>query len=799
MNIAVVAPSPVPFSFGGLENLAEGLMHSINLHTKCSVELFKIPCAEGDFWQVLDSYEKLYRLNLDHFDTLVSFKYPTWMIRHHNHIVWMAHKLRGLYDTYSYFQLPTRVKKGSGVIIDRIIDITLSNTCDPKSVERLFSLFPELKQKAYSYPQEHFSFPGPLIRQIVHYLDNYALAPGRIKSYAAISNTVKNRKNYFPRNVSVKTIYPPSGMQSPGFGRYDYLFTASRLEAPKRVNLILEAMKQVKSPVSLLISGTGPEEDKLRLLAAKDSRVKFLGHTSINVLSGLYSNALAVPFVPFDEDLGLIAYEAMLCGKPVITLQDSGGPTELIQDGKNGFICRDVKDMADKIDLLYQNKRIAQDMGKLSFQVASGITWEGALKQLLGRSLTQQRAFSERAGKKRLLFLAPYQCYPPKNGGQGVIYNLLSELSSHLKITLLSMIEEKAAPFDINPLPELRLIGVPLSSRQAWLQHKTERILGLNTFDIACGKFSRHAHQYRQKLMDLVPETDLIVAVHPYLFNTARKAAPHLPVTYYALDFEYRQKKGCLDKSAAPHMTQKMLEYVKSAEKEAVSQSVGVWSTSREEISALSSFYSASQTGFQIVPNGISLREVEYVPIEERSKASISISQKPAALFLGSWHPPNLEALVFIIEKLAPVMLDVVFLVLGGVREYYHHSRGKEGAIPENVKMFGFVDEKKKSELSSLARVAINPIFSGSGTNIKVIEYMAAGLPVITTPFGARGFDNGERLIVAQPEDFPARIYHVINNTVDFKLDTILNRQVVEKYYDYSVIAERLAKHITGD
>ena len=51
-----------------------------------------------------------------------------------------------------------------------------------------------------------------------------------------------------------------------------------------------------------------------------------------------YANALAVPFLPQDEDLGYITLEAQLSGKPVVTCTDSGGPTELVDDGVSGFI-----------------------------------------------------------------------------------------------------------------------------------------------------------------------------------------------------------------------------------------------------------------------------------------------------------------------------------------------------------------------------------------------------------------------------------------------------------------------------
>jgi len=54
------------------------------------------------------------------------------------------------------------------------------------------------------------------------------------------------------------------------------------------------------------------------------------------------------------------------------------------------------------------------------------------------------------------------------------------------------------------------------------------------------------------------------------------------------------------------------------------------------------------------------------------------------------------------------------------------------------------------------ADVALNPMASGSGTNLKMLEYCAAGLPVISTPHGARGLSlrHREHLHVAELSEF---------------------------------------------
>ena len=50
-----------------------------------------------------------------------------------------------------------------------------------------------------------------------------------------------------------------------------------------------------------------------------------------------------------------------------------------------------------------------------------------------------------------------------------------------------------------------------------------------------------------------------------------------------------------------------------------------------------------------------------------------------------------------------------------------------------------------------MCTVALNPMCRGSGTNIKMLDYFAAGAPTIATPIGARGLgaEHGVHLLLA--------------------------------------------------
>jgi len=80
---------------------------------------------------------------------------------------------------------------------------------------------------------------------------------------------------------------------------------------------------------------------------------------------------------------------------------------------------------------------------------------------------------------------------------------------------------------------------------------------------------------------------------------------------------------------------------------------------------------------------------------------------------------------------------------------------------------------------------------SGSGTNIKMLDYMSASLPVISTPVGARGLnlENYKNVIVAEIPEIPEKIWEILRNKELYENISSGGRRVVEKEYNWKTIA----------
>lgn len=123
--------------------------------------------------------------------------------------------------------------------------------------------------------------------------------------------------------------------------------------------------------------------------------------------------------------------------------------------------------------------------------------------------------------------------------------------------------------------------------------------------------------------------------------------------------------------------------------------------------------------------------------------------------YVGSFdYTPNRDAAIYIIEKLSKKFPGVDFLLIG-------KSAPKAGI--ENVHTTGFVEDL--GGVLKACDIAICPLARGSGTKLKMLDYMAAKLPIVTTKVGCEGLPlvhNQDALISEDRSSFPAQLSRLI-------------------------------------
>ncbi|HEX6008971.1 MAG TPA: glycosyltransferase, partial [Actinomycetota bacterium] len=148
----------------------------------------------------------------------------------------------------------------------------------------------------------------------------------------------------------------------------DYVLYVGRLESIKRPDLAVRAMQYVDEPIRLLVVGDGTHRRQTEELAQSlglSGRVRFLGAVEEALLVDLYKRALAVVFTPFDEDYGYVTLEGFAARRPVVTLTDSGGPLEFVEDGETGIVAPpDPRAIAGAFDRLFAHRELARRLGE---------------------------------------------------------------------------------------------------------------------------------------------------------------------------------------------------------------------------------------------------------------------------------------------------------------------------------------------------------------------------------------------------------------------------------------------------
>ncbi|MFN8498733.1 MAG: glycosyltransferase family 4 protein [Anaerolineae bacterium] len=345
MTRVVVCNSQAPFISGGAEILADGL-HRALVRRGYDVATARLPLAveprievvrSALAWRLTDLV-KLPGRPLP-IDAAICLKYPSYVLRHPCKIVWLVHQYRQVY-------------------------------------ELLGTPYSDLGDSA-----DDQAFIG-----MVRRLDTQAL--GEARALYTISRNVAERLARYNGLRATPLYHPPQYEDRYRCESYgDYVFTVSRQDPLKRVDLLIKAMPYTRSGVRAVIAGVGPELAANKALAAQlgvAERVEFIGYVDEARLIDLYARALAVYYAPFDEDYGYVTLEAFLSGKAVVTAGDSGGTLEFVKDGETGLVFdpQDPASLGAALDSLMTVSGQAAALGGAGYRVAAPITWDRVVDAL---------------------------------------------------------------------------------------------------------------------------------------------------------------------------------------------------------------------------------------------------------------------------------------------------------------------------------------------------------------------------------------------------------------------------------
>ncbi len=197
----------------------------------------------------------------------------------------------------------------------------------------------------------------------------------------------------------------------------------------------------------------------------------------------------------------------------------------------------------------------------------------------------------------------------------------------------------------------------------------------------------------------------------------------------------------------------------------------------------------------EIVPHKI----VEPVPVyfyDNCFEAKLDFDRRRDILFVGGFgHPPNVDALEWMVNEIFPIVLkslhDVRLIVVGS-----NPTDQIKAMASDSIEIAGYVTDEKLKEYYKSCRVAVIPLRYGAGVKGKLLEALYYGLPTVITSIAAEGVPEIENysLIADRPDEFAKHIQQLYRDEKSWMKYAKASREFIEKNYSKKVVKELLEK-----
>lgn len=392
----------------------------------------------------------------------------------------------------------------------------------------------------------------------------------------------------------------------------------------------------------------------------------------------------------------------------------------------------------------------------------------------------------------KILFVSPEIPYPLDTGGKIRSFNILKELSKKAQIILLGFAPSARDKFWALSLYTKKIIALPLSI------HMQKKILNLflswvSPYPMRVLNF--HSSIMERKIKEVISHEapDIVYFEHiymgAYIKNLDSKLKGYFTIidthnVYFQLFASLAQSRNKLKAVINKTQIKKMQRF----EIETYSLFDLVLVCSSREKNLLAKYL--CPTKIKVVPNGVDLSL--YQGLQKIKDKGNSI------LFVGSFdHFPNQEGALWFIEEVFPPLekkIKGLTFYLIGRRPPLKILKFKKNP---HIKILGYVNDLKP--YYSQAKVFVAPLFSGGGTRLKILDAMAARIPVVATPLAAEGLEvkDGENILLARSSsEFAQKVIELINDEALSQKICQNAYQLLKERYQWSVCVKPLIKSI---
>lgn len=388
----------------------------------------------------------------------------------------------------------------------------------------------------------------------------------------------------------------------------------------------------------------------------------------------------------------------------------------------------------------------------------------------------------------KLLFHANRFPYPPFRGDKLKIYNLALELSKNHELHLLTFLEEEE---DLKYLPALEKVFtsihlVPLPKKRAyWGTIKS-------IWNQLPSQVSYFYHKEMNDKIDDLLATHTFDAVHVQHLRLApywqeRNDIPRILDLPDAFSLYWQRR---VEISSGIKKAFSQWEYKKLKKYEQVIKAFNLALVcSLEDLKYLRKEQSLSNV--ELLRNGVNIEQFPLLPHDYDIENHI--------IFTGNMdYAPNVDAVLYFHEEIWPMIqqaLPETKWIIAGQRPVQKVL----DLANENIKITGFVEDM--AEVYKKASIVISPLRIGAGTQNKVLEAMAMGVPVVSRHIGftGLGIEQGEGVLEANAsKDFAAACIQLLKSATDRKAIGEAGQQVIQEHNTWGTISLVLETYFEG-
>lgn len=207
-------------------------------------------------------------------------------------------------------------------------------------------------------------------------LSDYIFVPSSFAKKTFIENGIDEKKIIkVPYGTNLDEFYAEENIS-----KQFTIISTGHISVRKGSLYLLEAFSELNLDDSKLLMVGNIEKDLFPFLKPffLNPNIIFQKHVNQKKLRSFYNNSNLFVTSSLEEGLAVVQIQAMACGLPLICTPNSGGE-ELIEEGKNGFICpiRDKDYLKNKIIYFYNNREKLKIFGKNSnYKAKNYFSWD---------------------------------------------------------------------------------------------------------------------------------------------------------------------------------------------------------------------------------------------------------------------------------------------------------------------------------------------------------------------------------------------------------------------------------------